>query len=52
MQTCQEELDKGGFVGTTLMDLSKAYDCLPDDLLVAKLEACSVGKTALNLISS
>ena len=28
LQPWQEELDKGGFVGTILMDLSKAYDCL------------------------
>ena len=34
------------------MDFSKAYDCLPHDLLVAKLEAYSVGKAALNLISN
>ena len=33
------------------MDLSKAYDCLPHDLLVAKLEAYGVGKAALNLVS-
>ena len=32
------------------MDLSKAYDCLPHDLLVAKFEACGIDKTGLNLI--
>ena len=52
LQTWQEELDKSGFVGTILMDLSKAYDCLPHDLLVAKLEPYGVGKAALNLISN
>ena len=52
MQVWQEEIDKSGFVGTILMDLSKAYDCLPHDLLVAKLEANGVGKAALNLISN
>ena len=52
LQPWQEELDKGGFVGTILMDLSKAYDCLLHDLLVAKLEAYGVGKAALNLISN
>ena len=41
LQAWQEELDKGGFVGTILMDLSK-------DLL----EAYGVGKAALNLISN
>ena len=51
LQAWQEELDKGGFVGTILMDLSKAYDCLPHHLLVAKLELYVVGKARLNLIS-
>ena len=32
------------------MDLSKAYDCFPHDLLVAKFEAYGIGKTGLNLI--
>ena len=51
LQAWQEELDKGGLAGTILMDLSKAYDCLPHGLLVAKLEAYGAGKAALNLIS-
>ena len=34
------------------MDLSKAYDCVPRDLLVAKLEAYGVCKAALNLVSN
>ena len=34
------------------MDLSKAYDCLPHELLVAKLEVYGVDKAALNLISN
>ena len=29
LQSWQKELDNGGFVGTILMDLSKAYDCIP-----------------------
>ena len=49
LQAWQKELDKRGFIGTILMDLSKAYHCLPHDL-VAKLEAYGVGKAALNLI--
>ena len=48
LQAWQEELDKSGFVGTILMDLSKAYDCLPHDLLVAKFEAYGIDKTGLN----
>ena len=29
LQEWKNELDKSGFLGTILMDLSKAYDCLP-----------------------
>ena len=32
------------------MDISKAYDCLPHDLLVVKSHAYGTDKTALNLI--
>ena len=38
LQKWQKELDSSGIVGTILMNLSKAYDCLPHDLILAKLE--------------
>ena len=44
----QKEFDSAKFIGTMLMDLSKTYDCLPHDLLIAKLEAHGVG--SLNLL--
>ena len=49
LQSWQRELDESGYVGTILMDLSKAYDCIPHQLLIAKLEA--YGLHDLNLIS-
>ena len=45
LQAWQEELYKFGFVGAILMNLSKAYDCLPHDLPVAKFEAYGIDKT-------
>ena len=45
-----KNLDKSGVIGTVLMDLSKAYDCLPHDLLIAKLTAYSFKDSATSLI--
>ena len=39
LQRWQKELDNSGLVGTILMDLSKAYDCLPHDFIIAKFDA-------------
>ena len=50
LQSWQEVLEKSGFVGTILMDLSEAYDCLPHDLLVEKFEAYGINKTGSNVI--
>ena len=44
------ELDSGGYVGTTLMDLSKAYDYLSHDLLTEKLEAYGLHVGSLNFL--
>ena len=34
------------------MYLSKAYDCVNQDLVIAKLEACGVGENSLRLIQN
>ena len=48
----EKGLDNSGLVGTMLMDLSKAYDCLHHDLLIAKLDAYGLDKPSLNFINS
>jgi len=46
----QSSLDNSKIVGTVLIDLSKAYNCLPHDLLIAKLAAYGVGYHSLFFI--
>ena len=43
-------LDKGLHTGMLLTDLSKAFDCLVHDLLIAKLHAYGFSKEALSII--
>ena len=43
-------LDNGGFAGGILMDLSKAFDTINHQLLIAKLYAYGFSKDALELI--
>ena len=43
---------KGGFAGAILMDLSKAFDTINHELLIAKLEAYGFDENALKLMSS
>ncbi len=46
------KLDNNNIVGAVLMDLSKAFDCIPHDLLIAKLHAYGFDENALVLIYS
>ena len=45
-------VDKGGYGGGVLMDLSKAFDTLDHELLIAKLHAYGFDKHALHFIKS
>ena len=50
LQPWQQFLDNGGFTGTILVDLSKTYDCISHNLLIAKLECFGVDKASLRLL--
>ena len=52
IQLCKEALDKGKSAGAIFMDLSKAFDTLIHDLLIAKLEAYRYSENSLNYIRS
>ena len=48
----KEALDKGGLGGALLTDLSKAFDCIKHDLLIAKLAAYGFDSHSLSFVSS
>ena len=52
IQDCKSALDKGEFVGMILMDLSKAFDCLPHRLLLCKLRYYGISDDACTLLMS
>ena len=52
LQTCKASLDKKELAGAILMDLSKAFDCIDHNLLIAKLAAYGLDWDALKLIKN
>ena len=43
----KKELDNKKYVGAILMELSKAFDCISDKLLIAKMDAYGFSENAL-----
>ena len=41
-----------GVIAVVFMDISKVYDCIPHDLLIAKLHAYGISMQALKLLFS
>ena len=52
LQACKASLDKRELAGAILMDLSKAFECIDHELLIAKLAAYGLGWDALKLIKN
>ena len=48
----KESVDKGKSFAPLLTDLSKAFDCLPHDLIIAKLNAYGFSFSAASLMQS
>ncbi len=45
-------LDNDNFVGTVLVDLLKAFDCIPQDLLITKMSAHGLENKACEFMAS
>ena len=52
LENCRNQLDQNKFVGWILMDLSKAFDSISHDLIIAKLNSYGFDQNALKLIYS
>ena len=50
LEQWREKLDKNFIVGPVLMDLSKAFDCITHDLIIAKLAVYGTERETLRLI--
>lgn len=48
----KKAVDDNKYVAAVLMDLSKAFDCLPHDLLLLKLKAYGLNGAAISLLNS
>ena len=52
LEDWKHALDKNHYVAAILMDLSKAFDCLPHDILLCKLSSYGLSDEAVKLMTS
>ena len=52
LERWKQAIDKGEYISVMYMDLSKAFDTINHDLLLAKLRANGFSTSALNLLYS
>ena len=52
LEDWRNALDKNQYVAAVLMDLSKAFDCLPHDILLDKLSAYGMSTDSVSLLES
>ena len=50
LEKLKKARDMGLTTGILLTDLTKAFDCISHELLIAKLNACGFSKNALDLV--
>ena len=52
LEDWRKALDNHECIAAILMDLSKAFDCLPHGLLIAKIKAYGLSEEAVKLLDS
>ena len=52
VENIKKQLDEGKVVCAVLIDLSKAFDCLPHKLLISKFRAYGISVSACDVITS
>ena len=52
IENWKKNLDNNKIAGAVFMDLSKAFDCIPHDLLIAKMEAYGFNEDFLTFLYS
>ena len=52
LEDWKSALDKNCYVAAILMDLSKAFDCLPHDILLSKLTAYGLSSQSIKLLEN